>query len=43
MKVIITGVAGFIGSHAAIRCLKDGMTVVGLDNLSRRGSVENLA
>jgi CDP-paratose 2-epimerase len=42
VKAIITGVAGFIGSHAAIRLLGEGVTVVGLDNLSRRGSVENL-
>jgi CDP-paratose 2-epimerase len=43
LKAIITGVAGFIGLHAAIRFLSQGMTVVGLDNLSRRGSTENLA
>lgn len=43
MKVIISGVAGFIGSHAALRFLSEGLTVVGLDNLSRHGSTENLA
>jgi CDP-paratose 2-epimerase len=43
MKVIISGVAGFIGAHTAVRFLGQGMTVVGLDDLSRRGSAENLA
>ena len=42
MKVLISGVAGFIGGHAAARWLSDGATVVGFDNLSRRGNVENL-
>jgi CDP-paratose 2-epimerase len=42
MKVIITGVAGFIGGHAARRFLAAGAEVVGIDNLSRRGNAENL-
>jgi CDP-paratose 2-epimerase len=42
MKVIITGVAGFIGGHAAAHFLSQGHTVVGIDNLSRRGNSENL-
>ncbi len=42
MKVIITGVAGFIGGHAAAHFLAQGHTVVGVDNLSRRGNSENL-
>ena len=42
MKVIITGVAGFIGGHAARRFLAQGATVIGIDNLSRRGNAENL-
>ena len=33
-KVLITGVAGFIGSHVADYCLKQGMEVVGVDDLS---------
>jgi UDP-glucuronate 4-epimerase len=33
-KVLITGVAGFIGFHLAKRLLKDGYQVVGLDNMS---------
>jgi UDP-glucose 4-epimerase len=32
--VLVTGVAGFIGSHVAEHCIKLGMTVVGLDDLS---------
>lgn len=34
MKFLITGAAGFIGMHTAIRLLKDGHNVVGLDNLN---------
>src|SRR5882724_2794340 len=34
MKVLVTGAAGFIGSHAAERLIARGDTVVGLDNLS---------
>jgi CDP-paratose 2-epimerase len=41
-KAIITGVAGFIGSHIADRLLGNGWTVVGIDNLSRRGATLNL-
>ncbi|HLJ53921.1 MAG TPA: GDP-mannose 4,6-dehydratase [Chthonomonadaceae bacterium] len=43
MKVLISGAAGFIGAHAAARFLKSGATVIGLDNLSRRGCTDNLA
>src|SRR5579863_7818072 len=32
--VLVTGVAGFIGSHVAEHCIKLGMRVVGLDDLS---------
>lgn len=34
MKVLVTGSAGFIGSHAALRLLERGDEVVGLDNLN---------
>jgi len=34
MKVLITGVAGFIGYHLAQRLLTDGFQVYGIDNLS---------
>jgi UDP-glucuronate 4-epimerase len=32
MKALITGVAGFIGSHLSERLLNDGWSVVGVDN-----------
>lgn len=41
MKILITGGAGFIGSHLAERLLDDGHEVVVLDNLST-GSLENI-
>lgn len=34
MKILITGVAGFIGYHLAHRLLTDGSVVYGIDNLS---------
>ena len=42
MKALITGGAGFIGSHLAERLLETGHEVVALDNLST-GSLANLA
>ena len=33
MKVVVTGAAGFIGSHLTERLLRDGCTVVGVDSL----------
>ncbi len=41
MKALITGGAGFIGSHLAERLLKDGHTVAVIDNLST-GSLKNI-
>ena len=32
--LLVTGAAGFIGFHVSLRCLRSGMHVVGLDNLS---------
>lgn len=37
MRILVTGGAGFIGSHVADRCLRDGHEVAVLDNL-RSGS-----
>jgi UDP-glucuronate 4-epimerase len=34
MKILVTGAAGFIGSHTAYRLLERGDTIVGLDNLN---------
>lgn len=42
MRVLLTGVAGFIGSHLADRLLAEGYEVVGLDNFLT-GSRENIA
>ncbi len=42
MRIVITGAAGFLGSHLADRCLKEGHEVVGVDNFIT-GSPENLA
>ena len=42
MHVLITGAAGFLGSHMADRFLDDGHTVLGLDNFAT-GSPENVA
>ncbi len=42
MRVLITGGAGFIGSHLAERLLSDGHHVTIIDNLST-GSYENVA
>ncbi|MBW7958073.1 MAG: SDR family oxidoreductase [Candidatus Promineofilum sp.] len=42
MRVLITGAAGFLGSHLCDRFLSEGHTVVGMDNLIT-GSMDNLA
>ena len=42
MKALITGGAGFIGSHLAERLLRDGHEVLVLDNLST-GSIDNIS
>ena len=41
MKVFITGVAGFLGSHLADRLIAEGHEVVGVDNLDG-GFLENV-
>ena len=40
MTILVTGAAGFIGMHVAQRCLAQGHTVVGVDNLNDYYSVE---
>src|SRR5512135_3158778 len=42
MRIVITGGAGFLGSHLCDRLLKMGNEVICLDNLST-GSVENIS
>jgi dTDP-glucose 4,6-dehydratase len=42
MNVLVTGAAGFLGSHLTDRLLAEGRTVVGVDNFST-GSRDNLA
>ncbi len=42
MRVLITGVAGFIGSHLAERFLEEGFYVIGMDNFLT-GSPDNIA
>ena len=42
MRVLITGAAGFLGSHLCDRFLADGHSVVGLDNFIT-GNPDNIA
>jgi len=42
MKILITGAAGFIGSHLCRALLAEGHVVIGIDNLSR-GLISNIA
>ena len=42
MRVVVTGAAGFLGSHITDRLLSEGHTVLGVDNLST-GTLDNLA
>jgi UDP-glucose 4-epimerase len=41
-KVLVTGVAGFLGSHLLDKLLAEGHEVIGIDNLSM-GKLENIA
>jgi nucleoside-diphosphate-sugar epimerase len=41
MRYLITGGAGFVGSHLTERLLNDGHTVVIIDDLST-GSIRNI-
>jgi dTDP-glucose 4,6-dehydratase len=44
VRIVLTGAAGFVGSHLADRLVAEGHTVVGVDNLSsgRRANVAAL-
>jgi dTDP-glucose 4,6-dehydratase len=42
MRILVTGGAGFIGSHLCDRLLGDGHSVIAMDNLST-GSTDNIA
>ena len=42
MRILVTGAAGFLGSHLTDRLLGEGHTVAGVDNLST-GDQENIA
>ena len=39
-KVLITGVAGFIGMHTAIRFINEGWSVIGVDNINEYYSTD---
>jgi dTDP-glucose 4,6-dehydratase len=39
--ILITGAAGFLGSHLSDRFIKEGFRVIGMDNLST-GSLSNI-
>ena len=40
MKILITGVAGFIGSTLAKKLINQGYEVIGIDNINDYYSVE---
>ena len=42
MRILITGAAGFLGSHLCDRMIKEGHVVIGMDNLIT-GDMENLS
>jgi dTDP-glucose 4,6-dehydratase len=42
MRIVITGGAGFLGSHLCDRCLSEGHEVVAVDNLIT-GAPDNIA
>jgi dTDP-glucose 4,6-dehydratase len=42
MRALVTGAAGFLGSHLTDRLIAEGVQVIGVDNLST-GSLDNLS
>lgn len=49
MKILVSGAAGFIGMHLSLRLVKEGHTVIGIDNINdyydvdlKYGRLENL-
>ena len=40
-RILITGAAGFLGSHLCDRFIKEGFEVVGMDNLLT-GNIQNI-
>jgi len=42
MKILITGACGFLGSNLSKRTLDNGDELIAIDNLSKKGSSENL-
>ena len=40
-RILITGAAGFLGSHLSDRFIKEGFHVIGMDNLLT-GSLDNI-
>jgi dTDP-glucose 4,6-dehydratase len=41
-RILITGAAGFLGSHLCDRFIKEGFHVIGMDNLIT-GDLKNIA
>jgi len=41
MKILLTGAAGFLGSHLSKKLIDEGHQVIGLDDLST-GSIKNI-